>query len=598
MCLSNLRRAMPALILACLAGHGVAETAPHTHAVVTKAVTRAPDWHSDLDLQHWQTATFHADLSSSIAALSAAHGASKSAVMLDIAEIYLTHMLLYEAASTLEGITPETPEQSRRFEALQDATSLLSGKAVEAFETSRLVTSDRPDQAFWSALQAIASADAGLLSANIRDSFGGLGLQSRAALRQLLPVFIEAATELGEHAHAAAGLKLLAELPDLANSPTGHFLRGRVEERRGNNSSALKAYFLAAEGWTEYAARARLAVADMSLKDGGSGALLAAQSVLHSGAEAWRGDRYELEILKRTARLYAETDNDVEELLALGKMLRRFPTSSEAKSGKKQAEALLRELYLKGHEGRYPLSDWMSAHLKLIPLYGGFAEFPAHTETFADYLLGLGATDLAAKEYHRAINGLSDRETPDTKPEVMRLTLKLAEAQRQAGLLTQARATLDAMELGAEDPQRKSRNMLAAKVLSEMGDGPALLETAIETPTPDHLRDLAMALSDDGQWSQATAHLLRLWRGHPYEFAFEDATRLLIAANRSNDAATIDKVARAFPELTSSAALISLAESLNSDPATLLPLSADKAAERLQSLDDAFQTIKDTSRSP
>lgn len=586
------------LILASLAGQVSAEASAHAGPDITKAATRTTGWRSDLDLQHWETATFHADLSSAIIALSAAHGASKSAVMLDIAEIYLTHMLLYEARTTLIGLNPTTPEQTRRFHALSDATSLLSGQAVETFDTSALNAPARPDREFWRALQAIAVADAGMLSANIRSSFAGLGLQSRAALRQMLPVFIEAATELGEQAHAVAGLKLLAELPDLSNSPTGHFLRGRVEERRGNNSTALKSYFLAAEGWTEYAARARLAVADMSLLNGGSGALLAAQSVLHSGAEAWRGDQYELEVLKRMVRLYAGTQNDVEELLALGKLLTRFPASNEAITAQSQAKELLADLYGKGHAEQYPLSDWMAAHLKLLPFFGRLPEFSAHTETFADYILGLGATDLAAKEYRRAIYGLEEQDGPDFTPDIMRLKLKLADTQRRSGLLLQARATLDELHLPKEGVDHDARNALMAKVLSEMNDGPALLQTKVKSPTPDHLRDMGKALSDAEHWSEATTHFLQLWNSHPYEFAFEDATRLLIAANRSNDAATIDKVARAFPQLTGSAALIELAESLNAGTAELLPLSAEKAAERLQSLDAAFQSIKDTSGSP
>lgn len=594
----NIRTVLSGLILASLAGHALAESAAYTSPVAATAASRAQDWRGDLDLQHWKTATFHADLSSAIVALSAAHGASESAAMLDIAEIYLTHMLLYEAETTLDGFIPATPDQARRFLVLQHAISLLSGKPVEAFDTSALNAPERPDRGFWATLQAIATADAGMLSANIRESFAGLGFQSRAALRQMLPVFVEAATELGEQTYATAGLKLLAELPDIANSPTGHFLRGRVEERRGNNSSALKAYFQAADGWDQYAARARLAVADMSLRDGGSGALLAAQSVLKEGAEAWRGDRFELELLKRLIRLYAGTEDEVEELSALGMLLTRFPSSAEAIGGREQAVTLLEDIYHKGRNGAYSLSDWMAMHLSLLPFFGNFPEFPARTEEFADYILELGATDLAAKEYRRAIRGLEERNTPQFEPEITRLTLKLADTQRQAGLLVQARATLDALGPPKDVPEHENHNALLARILSALNDGPALLQTTVKAPTPNHLRDLGKALSDAEEWEEATAHFLKLWADHPQEFAFEDATRLLIAANRSKDADTIERVARAFPQLTSSAALIELAESLNAGTAALLPLSAEKAVERLQSLDEAFQSIKNTSASP
>lgn len=589
------RTVFASLILASLTGYAGAKTAASPPAI---AATRAEGWRSDLDLQHWGTASFHNDLSGAIRALSAAHGATKDAVMLDIAEIFLTHMLLFEAETALHGVTPTTPAQTRRLLAVQHATALLSGQPVEEFQTSALNQPERPDRAFWAALQAIATADAGLLGTNIRDSFTGLGLQSRAALRQMLPVFIEAATELGEHAHAAAGLQLLEELPDLAAAPTGHFLRGRVEERRGNESSALKAYFKAAEGWDQYAARARLAVADMSLRDGGDGALLAAQSVLQDGAEAWRGDRFELEIIKRLARLYAATENDLEQLLTLGKLLSRFSDSPEAASATEQAQDLLKRLYAKGTSGQYLLSDWMTAHLGLVPFYGSFPDFPAHTEALADYILGLGATDLAAKEYRRAMQEIERRDAPQYTPDLTRLTLKLADAQRQAGLFAQARETLTKAGLPMTEADKDAHSALLARVLSGLNDSPALLQTPVKTPTPTHLRDLGMAFSDADQWDDAVVQYLQLWDNHPQAFAFEDATRLLIAANRSGDGATIGRVARAFPQLTSTASLVELAQSLNADPTELFPLSAEKAADRLQSLEDAFQSIKNTSASP
>ena len=87
--------------------------------------------------------------------------------------------------------------------------------------------------------------------------------------------------------------------PELAGAESGTFLRARAAQKRGDAATALKIYLEAAEGWDQYAVRARLAVADMALADGGRGALLAAQSTLEGGSEAWRGGRYELEVLRR-----------------------------------------------------------------------------------------------------------------------------------------------------------------------------------------------------------------------------------------------------------------------------------------------------------
>lgn len=601
MTLSRLTFALTLLILTSLTSQGVSETINAVTPATVSSSLQTEGWRSDLDLQRWSTMTFHADLSASVVALSEAHGDEQTAVLLDMAEIYLTHMLLHEASTTVDGVVPMGLVQKRRHRALQHAASLLAGEAVEGFETSPLIAPTRPDHAFWISLQAIAVSNVTMLSANIRSSFSGLGFQSRAVLRQMLPVLIEAAAELDQLVYADAGLRLLEELPDIANSSTGYFLRGRVEEQRSNDSSALEAYMVAAKGWDQYAARARLAVADMSLRDGGLGALLAAQSILREGAEAWRGDYYELELLKRMVRIYEATHNDVEGLLTLGKMLTRFPADKGTQSTQDQAQSLLVEVYRKGREGSYPLSSWMDVHLSMLPFFRNLPRFPAHTEKFGDYALELGATDLAVKEYRRAIQIIESRvgqPAPEDNADTIRITLKLADAQRRAGLATEARETLDLLGRPTRQSEREAYNALKARILSDLNDGPALLQTAVATPTANHFREMGQALTAQNKWGESTSVFLRLWDRYPQEFSLEDATHLLIAANRSDDGATMDKVARAFPQLTDSRALIDLAESLNTEAPDLLPLRADKAADRLRSLEEAFKSIKNTSNTP
>jgi tetratricopeptide (TPR) repeat protein len=601
MIISKLNIRLPLLIFTLLAVQGVSETISNVVPIVTSQSTRVDGWQSDLDLQYWSTSTFHADLSQAIVALSEAHGAEQNAILLDIAEIYLTHMLLYEASTTLDGVVRKEAGQDQRYLAMRHAVSLLAGAAIEEFDASPLTLPERPDQAFWMSLQAIAASDLDMLSANIQSSFGGLGLQSRAVLRQILPVLIEAATELDQLTYADAALRLLEELPDIASSSAGYFLRGRAEERRGNVSSALEGYISAVKGWDQYAARARLAVADMSLRNGGLGALLTAQSILQEGAEAWRGDQYELEVLKRLVRLYEATDNDVKGLLTLGKMLTRFPADRDVRSTHDQTQELLTEVYRKGREGNYPLSDWMDVHLSLLPFFRNLPQFPAHTEEFGDYVLELGATDLAANEYRRAIQLIEGREGRPLlgmKADLVRLHLKLADAQRRAGLAVEARATLDLLGKPENHSEREAYNALKAWILSDLDDGPALLQTPVAAPTPNHLRKMGQALTADKNWEESAGVFLRLWDSYPQDFSLEDATHLLIAANRSKDGAAMEKVARAFPQLTDSKAIIDLAESLRTKTPDLLPLRAEKAADRLRSLEEAFQSIKNTSNFP
>ena len=125
-----------------------------------------------MDLAYWQTATLHDDLKATLEALSAAHGMEKQDVLLNAAELYLSHMLIYEASSTLEGVTPETEQQKVRYAALTHAAQLLEGAQVDGFDASPLMAEGRPDSPFWASLQAIASADVQMLGANIKPDRG------------------------------------------------------------------------------------------------------------------------------------------------------------------------------------------------------------------------------------------------------------------------------------------------------------------------------------------------------------------------------------------------------------------------------------------
>lgn len=550
-----------------------------------------------LDLRHWSSNTFYDDFTGNILALSAAHGSGKTARLLDAAELYLSHMLVIEAVSVLESVIPENQPQIERHHMLQEAAQLLSGKPVKEVETSPLISSMRSDVAFWTSLQAIATADVALLNSNIEASFFGLSQQSKAVLRAMLPVFTEAAIETGHPQYADAGLRLIDELPELAMTPTALFLRGRAQERRGNASSALAAYLEAAEGWDEYAARARLAVADMSLSNGSRGALLAAQSTLVNGAEAWRGDRYELEILKRLNRIYAGTENEVEQLITIGKLVSRFPTTTEAEMARVEAQDVLASFYRKGGEGAFTLAAWMKEHLRLLAYFRTLPSFAGRTEEFADYVHSLGATVLAVQEYRRAIRLVLTHEEDrpkETERDLFRLNLKLAKAQVHGGLSSDARLTLDLMDAPQAAADKEEFAILKAKVLDDLGDRPAFLQTFVSAPTADHMRKMGLTLAAEGQWTQSADVFNKFWRKFPHEFSVQDATRLLIAANRTDDTETLNRVTRAFPRLTESKALINLANSINYESPEVLPLRADEAANRLGRLENAFQSIKDS----
>ena len=548
---------------------------------------------SVMDLRAWKPETFYDDSKQIVLSLGSAHGSEQQGIFLDAAELYLSHMLLLEAETALVDIEPVNPEHRLRHAALLHATQLLAGKKITEFKSSPLYARDRQDRAFWATLQAISAADDKLLRHHFRESFNGLGQQSRSVLRSVLPVFAEAAIELDQRQLSDAALRLMRELPDLAASNLLHFLTGRAEERRGNQSSALEAYFKAAEGSDRAAARARLAIADMALQDDSEGALLAAKSVMTEGQEAWRGGQLELASLDRLMRIQEALGDLPDSLLTSGKLIARFPNSPLAAASRKNLNDRLSKVYQDGREGALTLTEWMGLHLEFYQIFKTEPSFARHTETLADHLFSLGATSLAGEEYRRSIRLLQDRGSvgQETAEHITRVSRKLAKAQLRGGQFADARATLDLIDLPMTSPHYSDLQSTRTAVLSELGDHEALIETGLKTPSPQNFRKLSQAFAEEERWPEVVDVLKEFRDRHPQMFSAKDAAYLLIAANRISDAETVDKVVRMFPSLSQQAELTKLAQSLQATLPALTPLQADDAKARLERLEEAFERI-------
>jgi tetratricopeptide (TPR) repeat protein len=553
------------------------------------------DLMADMDFRRWPAGHFYISFNEQIEALSATHGPERQDVLLDLAELYLGQVMLPESVSVLGSLPPEAGVPNPRWQVLNDAARLLGGQSVA---TSPLTLAERPDRGLWLTLNAIAENDEASLRDNIEDGFAGLAYQSRPVARTLLPIFTEVAIELGDQPLSSLGLDLIREVPDLDGSPAGYYLRGRDAENQGNSKSAVEAYFESAKGWDRYAARGRVALSDMALRDGSRGALLAARDVLESGSEAWRGDGYEMQVLQRLADVYSELGDSVGALLTYGKLMLRFPGTPEAEEAGRKASSDLNKVYGEGAAGRLPLAEWVAIHLKLVPSYRYFPDFAAHDEELADRALELGGTALAAVEYRRSLimmKNLQELPDQDIPPERFdRLQFKLARALARGGRWQEARAALAEIDATRNEEIRDKVNGLTAKILSELGDADGLLRTFVTDPDAENMREMGRALFQKEQWPEAAAFYQSLWDRYPGRFNAEDASYLLIAAYRSDDAAMMRAVVDAFPGLTESQGLREMAASLLESPPPLLPLRQDNAARRLENLDRSLRSIKDS----
>lgn len=549
----------------------------------------------DLDLRAWPEERFYENLTAQVDALSKAHGIETTTVLLDTAEIYLGQMMTYEAGSVLEAIEPANPLQERRYNALLHAQMLLEGQAVEDFENSPLSQSTRPDRAFWAALQGVATGDPQMLTANLEPGLLGLMYQTRPVARTILPLMTEAMIESGADAMARQSLRLLDDFPELTDTSVGMFLRGRAAEKLGNESTALTSYFKAAKGWDRYAARARLALSDMALEDGGRGAILAAKDVLEFGADAWKGDYLEVQTLEALAEVYQANRDSVEALKVHGRIMLRFPGSDAAKESEALASVALDEVYNRGVAGELSLADWLTTHYRLVPAFRYYEAFPDYVERMGDHLLGIGGTALAAQEYQRALDLRRDLAIyyPGKKDEAREFDLryKMATAYETGGQLQMAKSLLMSLQIPEDQMKRDAVNLLRADVFAQLGEKDALLKTHVKMPTEGNLRDVARALWENEEWPEAITFFKRLKAEHPGLFTVEDATYLLIAAHRSGDQDTAEDVVKSFPGLTDSVGWQQLAESIIQQPADVFPLTLNGAEERMNSLQMSLESL-------
>lgn len=554
-----------------------------------------------MDLRRWPAGQFYESLSERIETLSRTHGDERTAVFLDITELYLGQMLTNEAESVLQDLMPKRALDVSRHQTLSDAVQLLVGKSLPDDSLSLLFDLDRNDRELWVVLDAINQADVATLNDNLAASLIALGRQSRPVASAVLPIITEAMIELQKFDLAKQSLQLIEANPNLAGKPVVHYLRARASELAGDEATALLAYFKTSEGWDQYAVRGRIALADMALKNNSRGALLAARDVLKYNENAWRGDSYEVQVLDRLGRLNADLGEPVLALKAYGKLTMRFPRAPAAEAAVVEAQRLLADIYTMGAQGEIPLAEWMSVHFQLVPSFRYYPVFAEYTVVLADYVLSLGGTELAVEEYRRALalkkelQGIRGHAVLDE--ELAGIQFKVAVAQSRGGKAQQALETLQSIPPVENAEFRQKIIALKAEMLADLGDSEGLRKTYVSAPSARNLRDVAHALWQDQSWPEAITFYQRLWAEFPGQFSATDASYLLIAAHHASDDATANSVVSAFPGMTSSQDWVDLAKGMTEAKSSLQPLSLEAAENRLDSLERSLRFVKDTAAS-
>ncbi|SFP65797.1 hypothetical protein SAMN04488047_11045 [Tranquillimonas alkanivorans] len=513
------------------------------------------------------------------------HGAA-----LDLAALYLSHVMLHEARSVLDALDPQAlpSSQADRWRALDAVHAVLApGGTLPGSEAF----AGWPEAALWRAVRHLRAGNDAQL-ATLEEVVAQIDALPTALAEYLLPDLLEAAIEAEAWAPARDLAARMEAIPALQAAPSYRFLLGQAAESGGQLVAAFDSYVAAAQEAGVFAQRARLALVELGRR---TGALSPreAREILDLSRTLWRGDVHALHALREIVEIDLELGNTVSALEVLAQIGRDFPDSEAAALARQQARALMEDYYGRGAEGEMPLTEFLAGHQRIAVDYRFDQTFAAQGERFADRFRAAGATAVAAREYGlvhdylAAASALGLQDVPVARLDALRL--KRAEALIDGGRYAEAAALLDR---AITAPGLRDRwNHLKARASAEAGEVDGVLATKMARPSPDYLRLMAEARFAREEWAAAQDHYAALWRTLGAGLPFEDAVNLLLSAHRAGDADLAAEVAEAFPDAAQSRRWSEVAADLSGTVPGVLPLRAQTARDRVARAERTLEAL-------
>ena len=514
--------------------------------------------------------------------------------MQDVAELYLSHLMLPESQSAAAAVDADRlPDGQRaRLRSITDAIGLLGGSYVASETMSPLLSEENLTHGLWQFLEAVQSEDTEALESSVALAFHALPHFPQTFQTFLRPVLIEAMIETQHLTLAHSALADLAHDPELAGEPVDLFLRGRLAQVEGRLESAFEAYYQAAAGWEKYATRARLNLADIAINNGGEKTVQAARDVLDAGINTWRGDWLEVAMLEKLVVLNTLTGRTFDALIVNSMLIDRYPGTESATKAISLVERDLLKLYAQGTEGDLSIGDWVNMHMQLVSRFRNIPVFATATEIFANGLRKHSATDLAISEYVRVEEMLATwrarDETIVTSNIQNRVALSKVQAMIDSGRYSQARVILASMSGTLDQGQKDQWGLMLAEIMSKTGDDARIFTAKSDNRTQNFLRQRAYAAWVIGDWQQTLHRYQSLWDTYPNEFRKGDAIYMLIAAQGVGDREIAGRVAAAYSQLAGAVGLAVVVNRMLETPPGLSPLKHRSAIDRI---DQASQTL-------
>ena len=291
---------------------------------------------------------------------------------LELARFYLAHGFAADARALFPVMEAQDPTliDMPHYRALRGAAHFLLNRIPEAHKDFSLTQFDGDTEiAAWRGAIAVANAD----WAEAQQMFDIAGEWPDYYPRELKLQFtlLKARAELAVNDYDSAD-DMLTELAEQEEIPTDikaetAYLLGQARERLGHIDEALESYRLAATSKSRpIVARAQFARASLLLRKGELVPLDAIEQ-FERLRYSWRGDAFELQVLRELGRLYSEHGDYRKGLQVMRHAITYFPRTAETRAIAKEMNDVFERLFLDGAADNLP-------PVKALAVYHEFRE--------------------------------------------------------------------------------------------------------------------------------------------------------------------------------------------------------------------------------
>ena len=509
-----------------------------------------------IDAKHWEIKeadSLSAKIHESQRAVALADDEERNDRRFDLAQLYFSNHFTREALGVLKRMVNIDPalENDPSFNVFRGAVLTLLGRNAEArkdFDVHALAND--ADAALWFGL--LDAAEMNWESALQNFTQGADAIDSyRADLQTRFRVAAaRSALELKKYAQAAEELDAVPQpVSSKALKAKSQLLRGWYLEGIGRVDEAVEAYSAVLKGDQ----RPEIAEAELRMIS-----LLLAQKKM-TRAEAldglerlqlvWRGDRIELGVMRILADLYVKEKRYRDAFTLMRNGIRAYPDSSMALLIQDDMKAAFRDLYLGGGKDK-------SAPIKSLALYYDFRELMPVGRTgdemirrLADDLIEFDLLDQAAELLdHQVTNRLKGAARSQVATRLAMVHLMNHKPDSALRAIRQTR------QAGLAGELRRSRCLLEARALADMGRAEAAIEILNTLKGPDVERLKSDALWTAQKWQKAGQQIESMLGGRWQEAApLSDAERfnvlrLSIAFALAQDQFALDRVRKKYYE--------------------------------------------------